>query len=330
MSPKTILFSSQSSDVNESRAEEAPKVPLVTVVILTHNRRAMLSRCIASILNSNFERLEVIVIDDASTDGSTRMVGEQFPTCRVIRHPEPVLTAVGINEGISMAGGELVLVVDDDNVVGSGTIQEIVSTFESDQSIGVVGPVCYYLSEPDRIMYAGARLSPFLRRVMFVFQNASSQSLPAHLVDVDMFPNCFAIRKSLALMAGLVNADLLPFFNDDASLQLAVKRRGYRVVLAPRASVWHDYPVGSGDRRTGTSPMRLYYLVRSKLFLERYYDQKVGRFCFSLGFPVYLLGYLRLILMGNSMWTKKAELFLVLVRAIRDGLFGIAGRTYVR
>ena len=143
-----------------------------------------------------------------------------------------------------------------------------------------------------------------------------------------MFPNCFAVRRKVALQCGLIDSVRLPFFNDDASLQLAIKRRGYRVILEPAARTWHDSPLARHDTRTGGSPLRLYYMVRSKIFLERDYDSSRGRNLFALSFPLYLIGYIRMILVAKDPRVPRLSMARVLFEAVVDGLWGRGGLRY--
>ena len=311
----------------EGRAGQSP--PLISVVALTFNRRDKLRRCLNSIFSNSYPRTEVIVVDDASEDGTDAMVSHEFPLVRLIRHVTPTLTAKGINDGLTASSGEFVVIVDDDNIFHEDCLGQFVSTFQSDREIGVVGPICYYLEAPDIIMYAGARLSRFARRTVFVAADEKDNGQFQDSLLVDMFPNCFCIRRSLLPRIGLVRAYKLPFFNDDASLQLAVARLGFKVVLNPRAKIWHDFPMGEGERRTQTSPLRLYYNVRSKIFLERGYDTRAGLITFIISYPAYFFHHLVTVLTSPVDSKKRRVLLATLLEAITDGILGRGGAKYI-
>ena len=88
----------------------------VSVVVLNYNSRHTLAECLASVLRLDWPGVEVIVVDNASTDGSADMVVDQFPTVRLIRRAVNSPTA-GRNEGFRAAAGEYVLSLDNDIVV---------------------------------------------------------------------------------------------------------------------------------------------------------------------------------------------------------------------
>lgn len=302
----------------------------VSVVILTYNRKEKLRDCLESIIASRPTPSEITVIDDASTDGTDLLMRSSYPQCRLIRHQRPQLTGVGINEGIRASTGDVVLIVDDDNVLAPDAIGEIASTFNSRPNVGVVGPICYYLSRPHTIMYAGARLSPITRRVVLLGHRQQDYGQFSEATRVEMFPNCFAVRRALLANKGLIDTWRLPFFNDDASLQLALRRRGYQVILNTKARTWHDYPFTMDEHRTWTDPFRIYYAVRSKIYLEKGYDTFLGRISFFFSYPGYMLGYIVRILSTPVPAERKRQCLHALRMAILDGLRGIGGSPWIK
>ena len=91
--------------------------PLVSVIIPTHNREDLLGRAIRSVLAQSYRELELIVVDDASTDG-TREVVEAFddPRLRYLRREQGGSAAAARNAGLAIAKGELIAFQDDDDI----------------------------------------------------------------------------------------------------------------------------------------------------------------------------------------------------------------------
>src|SRR2546426_12697548 len=97
--------------------QEVSNIPLVSVVVPTHNRKSAVTRCVESILRSSYPRIEVIVVDDASTDGTFSHLSNLFPTAQLIRLEHEEMVSASSNSGCKHAKGEFVFLVDDDNVV---------------------------------------------------------------------------------------------------------------------------------------------------------------------------------------------------------------------
>ena len=98
--------------------------------------------------------LEVVVIDNHSTDDSVKVLRRDFPDFRVIENPENYGVARGRNIGIDYAlknGAESVLILDNDTIVDKHFLSELVQVFYTDPLVGIVGPLIYYYEQPDLI-----------------------------------------------------------------------------------------------------------------------------------------------------------------------------------
>lgn len=115
--------------------------PTVSVVIVNWNTRELLRACLASLpWDSERVRIEVIVVDNASEDGSAQMVAEQFPQARLIRNAENVGFVRANNQGLRAATGEFLFMLNSDTEVRPGAIERLVEVLSSDPCIGAVGP----------------------------------------------------------------------------------------------------------------------------------------------------------------------------------------------
>jgi glycosyltransferase involved in cell wall biosynthesis len=97
---------------------------LVSVIIPTRNRAHLLHRTLESVLKQSTENLEVIVVDDGSTDGSGALAAAMDPRVSVLRNPEPAGVSVARNRGIASASGEWIAFCDDDDLWAPNKLQE--------------------------------------------------------------------------------------------------------------------------------------------------------------------------------------------------------------
>ena len=119
--------------------EHAP--PIVSVVIVNWNTRELLRACLASLpWDSERVRIEAIVVDNASEDGSAEMVAQQFPQARGIRNAGNVGFVRANNQGLRAATGEFLFMLNSDTEVHPGAIERLVEVLASDERIGAVGP----------------------------------------------------------------------------------------------------------------------------------------------------------------------------------------------
>jgi GT2 family glycosyltransferase len=111
--------------------------PLVTVNILSYNRKDELRNTLTKVYEQDYKNIEVIVVDNASTDGSPEMVEREFPEVKLIRLKENIGIA-GWNKGFEEAKGEYVLVLDDDSYPHNKSIINGLEIFKKDLKIGIV------------------------------------------------------------------------------------------------------------------------------------------------------------------------------------------------
>ena len=113
----------------------------ISFIIVSWNAVQYLTRCIASILDSNLTySYEIIVVDNASSDGSPEIVQRQFPQAKLIINNSNLGFAKANNIGISQAKGSFLCLINSDVVVLKGSIDKMVEFMVKNPSIGMLGP----------------------------------------------------------------------------------------------------------------------------------------------------------------------------------------------
>ena len=117
----------------------------ISFVIATHNRRNVVLATLRQVhsLGLNPSDTEIIVVDNASSDGSAIAIGEQFPDVRVMT-PRKNLGSCGKALGVDVAQGQYVVFLDDDSYPWPGSIERMVSHFERDDKLAAAG-FCVHL-----------------------------------------------------------------------------------------------------------------------------------------------------------------------------------------
>ena len=233
-------------------------------MIPTFNRSSKLRSCIQSVLSSTSRPDEIIVVDDASTDDTARMVRSEFPDVQLIRHETETFAGGSINDGILASKRPYVLIIDDDNVIHRDLIRSLHALISSRPEIGVVGPITYWLAQPDVIMYTGAVYTRYFHRTVFVGANEKDRSQFTTPFQVTNIPNCFMLRREVAIQTGLIDADLFTAFGEDGSLQDKIALRGFKVFIEPSAKTFHDVDLRQrGDLSFRYTVEKIYYGMRT-------------------------------------------------------------------
>ncbi len=112
--------------------------PLVSILIVTWNRRPDLARAIESALNQTWSSIEVVVMDNASTDGTATLVRERFPQVKLVQAPRNLGCPSGRNFGFRQCLGDFIYCLDDDGWLKPDAIEIAVRRAQSEPRIAVV------------------------------------------------------------------------------------------------------------------------------------------------------------------------------------------------
>ena len=118
--------------------------PLVTINILSYNRKDELRITLQKVFEQDYTNIEVVVVDNASTDGTSEMVEKEFPKVKLIRLKKNMGIA-GWNEGFKAANGEYVLVLDDDSYPLHNSIYDGLYQFSKNENLRIVAYNIYNL-----------------------------------------------------------------------------------------------------------------------------------------------------------------------------------------
>lgn len=315
-------------------ADTTRGLPSVSVVIPTHNRKAKLMRLIESLQKSSYPQrlMEIIVVDDVSSDGTAEAVASRFPSVSLIRNPRELLLAGSRNAGIRRSSGDYVFLIDDDNVVDPDCVRELVSCMESDRSLGVVMPIMYLWSDRGSVWCAGVERDMLTSRTRFKnSRNCRGEGCKfTGMVESADFPNAFMLARATVANVGLLDEASFPIHYDEADYGERVRRAGYRVVCNTLARIWHD-PVDPGTSlpKLVMSELRCYYTARNKIVFHRKYSAWWQFLLFMMLFnPAFAAVFLHKILAnGPTAPAVRFRLAASYLRGLADGLkYAAAGR----
>lgn len=239
--------------------------PLVVTVILNTNRKDDTLACLASLASSTYARNHIIVLDNASSDGSVEAVTSGFPQAEVVHLRENLGYAGNNNVGIVLAlerGAEWVLVLNEDTILAPDCIQRLVDAGESEALVGMVGPLVLHADEPEVIQSAGGRLT---RRwdAVHIGQNMDNTcrfTTPRH---VDWLSGCaLLVRRQLIDSIGLLDERFF-YYWEEVDWCLRARFSGWTLILEPRAELWHK----GVQRDYEPTPNVAYYNTRNRLLL---------------------------------------------------------------
>ncbi|MBD0333885.1 MAG: glycosyltransferase family 2 protein [Cyanobacteria bacterium Co-bin13] len=217
--------------------------PLISVIICTHNRAAYLGAAVDSLLAQAFEAFEVLVVDNASTDGTRQVVEQRLGDARLRYVYEPVLgLSVARNRGAAEAQAGLLAYLDDDAEASTGWLTALQKAFAADPQVAIAGGKVTLLWPPNT--HPPRWLSPALAGNLGAYDLGD---LPQPITQPGLTPRGlnYAIRQSFLQQVGgfdpqlgRVGKNLLS--NEELHMTQQALKRGLKVLYLPEALVAHQ------------------------------------------------------------------------------------------
>src|SRR3989442_2502719 len=238
---------------------------LASVIIVTRNRCKDVIECIDSVSRSTYRPLEIIVIDNASSDDTPILVPKAYSNVRFVSNKSNLGLAEGRNVGQSIAQGKYLVFLDSDTVVDSEMISNLVHS-ASNPKIGIVAPKMYSYFEPKRIWFAGAEFDMVSSRAKNVGVNEIDDGDYEQATTISHAPTGFLVRTELAeLVKGHDHRFFQSYADADFAFRLSDLRNAHR--YSPKAILYHKVPPRDRARSLRSlglkSPMRVYYYPRN-------------------------------------------------------------------
>lgn len=248
-------------------------LPRVSVVIVTWNALGHLRRFLPSAVATDYPDLEIVVADNASTDGSADWIAETYPEVTVVRHERNLLFCGGNNRALPHTTGRYIVLLNNDVEVPPDWLHPLVAAMESEPDVAAIQPKILQFDDRSRFEYAGAS-GGFLDRFGYPFARGRVFStLEPDRGQYDDARDVFwASGAALMLRRSALDAlgeppldERFEMHMEEIDLCWRLWRAGYRVRVEPASRVYH---LGGGSLPQG-SPRKTYYNFRNS-FLTLY------------------------------------------------------------
>ena len=235
--------------------------PRLSVIVLSYNRIEAMRACLQSVLALDYPDVEVVVVDNASTNDAPDMIAREFPSVRLYRSPENLGICRGRNAAARFATGSYLWVLDNDaEIVDRDAARRLIALLESDPTLGVIGGEAALDAQGRVIGTKDLRmtLNGMVRGTMILDRP------DWELTDTNMLEGCnMFMRRELFVRLGGFDPGCL-FHWDDNDFCFRVNKLGLRNAVVGRSPVVHHY-VGEARKlmpyRNGRS--RMYFVLKN-------------------------------------------------------------------
>lgn len=238
--------------------------PLVSIIILNYNGKDYIEECLDSVLNQTYKTIEIIVVDNASKDGSKEILKKKYLSKIIlIENDTNIGFAEGNNIALKKANGEFIAVLNNDAVADSRWIQELIAAV--------------YRSVPSFGMWASKILFYYNRNMIdtaghLIYPDGLNRGRGKGEIDKGQFDNeeevfypsgCAALyRKEMINKIDFFDPDFFAY-GDDTDIGLKARVAGWKCLYVPTAVVYHRSSATVGRY----SPMKAYLVERNRVWI---------------------------------------------------------------
>lgn len=237
--------------------------PLVIAIILNYMRSNDTIDCIDSLKKSLYSPLQLIAVDNASTDDSAERIRATHPDIEILQSKINLGYAGGMNLGIRHAfkfSPEYLLIINSDTIADSHYVSNLVDALLQKPKAAIASGTIYYYPDTSKIWYAGGKIkywraSGFTNRSFPHVNNTGSQDIQ----DVTFISGCaFLIRVSAIHAIGLFDERFFMYLEDTEMCHRIISN-GYKLCYIPNAIIFHK------DEAKNIKPHQLYFSIRNRL-----------------------------------------------------------------
>lgn len=255
----------------------------LSVVIVSYNGRDYLRRCLRSLAeHTRGLEYEVIVVDNASRDGSADMIAAEYPSVSLLRRPSNDGLSTALNHGIRLCGGEMVALLNPDTALQDNAFEAMARYLRDRPEVGVLGP---RILDDDGSLQLSCRRFPTFTVAFFNRYSLLTRLLPrnpfsthylmtdfehSRIAEVDWLSlACWMAPRRLFDEVGFLDEGYF-LYSEDVDFCQRVHRAGRKVVYFPQVSLLHHI-----GRSTRTLPNRS--VIERYRSMWRYYRKYMRR-----------------------------------------------------
>ncbi len=223
--------------------------PTVSITFPVFNGGLEPIECLTSIHKLNYpqNKIEVIIVDNNSTDGSDKKIKLKFPKVTLIKMEKNLGFAKAINIGIKKSTGKYIFIGNDDILFEKNSLNNMVEYIEQHRSVGLVGGKIFLKSSPKKLISCGYMMNTWNGKIF-------RAPFPGKINEPDWVQGCaMLIPKKVLKKIGLLDEGFSLAYFEDVDLCLRVKNSGLSVRYLPTAIFWH------GETTTANKNKQLKY-----------------------------------------------------------------------
>ena len=212
----------------------------VAIIILTWNKKEYVLTLLGCIKELDYKNYDVIVVDNASEDGTVEALRKSYPDVHIIVNSENLGGTGGFNTGMKYALGKDVYdylwLLDNDVEVDTQALSKLVDVIESSKEIAIAGSAMYDLTDKDKLLELGYFIE--LEKGRFI-NNVPDESTEQEYTIVDSVSSCSLCVSTQAISDVGIWDESFFIYCDDVDWNIRFGQKGYKTASVPSSKIWH-------------------------------------------------------------------------------------------
>lgn len=234
----------------------------ISIIIVTHNHKDYIEKC----LNSIPSNLEIILVDNISTDGTPELIEAEYPHVKLIKSNENLGYGKGVNLGVKNSKGNYLVILNPDTIIEENSIEELVKPLIPNNEI---------ITVPKVMLYDGSKINTcgniehftgltFTRGLGKKDSYYDEEEYLGGLSGV-----CFALKRDLYHKIGGFDENIF-LYMEDAEISWKINSLGYKILYVPNSVFYHDYKLEVNAEKIYHLELGRYIILR-KYFLWKHF-----------------------------------------------------------
>lgn len=277
------------------------KKNLISVVIVTKDRKKDLVDCVDSFIKSSYKQIEIIVVDNGSNPPLLTWFPKRFKQVKLITNENNVGAAEGRNIGLERSTGEYILFSDDDAVAGKDMLKNLLAAFKMKKDAGIIQPLVYDKQKKNLLQGAGHDINLVTGRITAWGVREVDKGQYAGLRKIPLSGCVWMVKRTVFNKVDNYDSEyFIPY--EDSDFSYRVSKAGFGIYCYSEAKTWHQGPkktyVHPWVEWLGiTSPERAYRVARNKMiYMRKHSPFPYNIFFFLVLLPLYVLAHSTIIL----------------------------------
>lgn len=239
-----------------------PRFPLISAVVLNWNGYQVLDNCLRSLYNQTYRPLEIIVVDNASTDGSVDFLRGKFRDIHLIINERNLGFGAGNNIGIRASQGKYIMILNNDTRLDPKCVEELKRSIEKDVRYGACASKILLESKPNIIDGVGIVVCP--DGLSFGRGRLENEGRYDSEEEIFFASDCACLyRREMLEDIGLYDEDFFAYA-DETDMGWRAQLAGWKCIYSPKAIVYHLHSVSSGGR---VSSFKAFLVERNRIWV---------------------------------------------------------------